>query len=99
MIKERVNHLDGLLKILFLLLSITRLVLQPDKIDFESEINPLSKSFVFNTNVEVYLEVHHEENFFTEPIRLRTILQNLISNALKYHNPHASPPLSGVESP
>ncbi len=98
MIKERVNHLDGLLKDLVSITFNNKAGLQPERIDFESEIKSIVQEFpVQNQPVEICVEVRHEGEFYTEPIRLRTILRNLISNALKYHNPHASPPYLKLE--
>ncbi len=98
MIRERVNHLDSLLKNLVSITFNNQAAVQAERIDFESELNSiLHELHADDQPVRVFTEVQKGFDFYTEPIRLRTILRSVISNALKYHNEHATPPYLKVE--
>ncbi len=93
MLKERIHHLDGLLKDLVYITLNGKSELGREKIDFETEISSILNEFQQQyQQVEVYMDTKLQAEFHSDPIRFRTILRNLISNALKYHNVHADPP-------
>lgn len=93
LIRERVNHLDILLKDLISITFNNQAGLKPEKIDFEDDLHSIVKEFRSEyCSVEVYVQVNCSDDFYTEPVRLRTILRSIVSNGFKYHNPHASPP-------
>lgn len=93
LINERVHHLDGLLKDLVSITYNNKTQPSAESIHIETEVRTLLKEFHHQYNqVHVYLEVVGDTVFTTDVVRFRTILRNIISNALKYHNPQANPP-------
>lgn len=60
---------------------------------FEEEANSIVKLLVtLDQRVKISVSVSQESDFITDPIRMRTILRNLISNSFKYYNPDALEP-------
>lgn len=98
MLKERIQHLDTLLKDLVNITLNGKSELESEVIVFEEEVQKLLNEFQQQyQNVEVYLETEKGMEFYSDPIRFRTVLRNLISNALKYHNVHATPPYLKIQ--
>lgn len=93
LIAERVHHLDGLLKDLVSITYNNKTHLQAETINFDLEIRTILREFHHQYNhVQAFLTIEGGHEFATDPIRFRTIVRNLISNALKYHNPHIVTP-------
>lgn len=93
LIDERVHHLDGLLKDLVSITYNNKTHLQPETINLDDEVRTILREFHHQYNhVQAFLTIEGSHEFATDPIRFRTIVRNLISNALKYHNPHVSTP-------
>lgn len=93
LINERVHHLDGLLKDLVSITYNNKTTLQPETIHFDTEVRSILKEFHNQYNhVQAFLTVEGEQKFITDAIRFRTVLRNLISNSLKYHNPYVATP-------
>lgn len=93
LISERVHHLDGLLKDLVSITYNNKTNLHPERINFDAEIRTILKEFQHQYNhVQAFLSLEGKHEFTTDAVRFRTIVRNLISNALKYHNPHVSSP-------
>lgn len=93
LIAERVHHLDGLLKDLVSITYNNKTHLQAETINFDVEIRTILREFHHQYNhVQAFLTIEGSYEFATDPVRFRTIVRNLISNALKYHNPHIVTP-------
>ena len=93
LISERVHHLDGLLKDLVSITYNNKTHLQPETINFDVEIRSILKEFHHQfDHVQAFLTIEGQYEFATDSVRFRTIVRNLISNALKYHNPHIDTP-------
>lgn len=93
LITERVHHLDGLLKDLVSITYNNKTHLQAESIHLETEMRAILKEFHHQYNhVRAFLEIEGDPLFVTDAVRFRTILRNLVSNALKYHNPHIDVP-------
>jgi signal transduction histidine kinase len=93
LISERVHHLDGLLKDLVSITYNNKTHLQPETINFDVEIRSILKEFHHQfDHVQAFLTIEGQHEFATDSVRFRTIVRNLISNALKYHNPHIDTP-------
>jgi PAS domain S-box-containing protein len=97
MIRNKINHLDLLLKDLI-------------SVSYNSKAEVAIKSFSFKEEVPLILEsmkypghpfrievdIKQDHRFGSDPIRLRTILRNLLSNAFKYFNPIVTRPYIGL---
>jgi signal transduction histidine kinase len=60
---------------------------------FRQEIDTLMTSFKKSDKVEININIQEMPGFRTDAFRLRTILRNLISNSLTYHDPGMSDPV------
>ncbi|HMI66196.1 MAG TPA: ATP-binding protein, partial [Cyclobacteriaceae bacterium] len=93
MIRSRIDHLDILLKDLISVSYNNGDEKQYEPFDFEEEVNSISKLLKNpDQDFKITAEVSQPCDFKTDPIRMRTILRNLISNAFKYYNPEVSTP-------
>jgi PAS domain S-box-containing protein len=97
LISERVHYLDGLLSDLVSITYNNKTGLQAELINFETEFKSILRDFQHQyQHIQVFLAIEGAANFHTDAVRFRTILRNLISNALKYHNPTAKDPFINI---
>lgn len=88
MIRESVNRLDDFIKNILSYSRNTRMELKVQKIDLQKNINEIVRSYNGNPdmkNIEFIIDIDERQPFYTDQIRLNTIIENLISNAIKYH--------------
>jgi len=77
----------------------TRLLVESEQINFENMINGSFEHLQFMETAEhikKIISVELKAPFYTSPSRLEIILNNLISNALKYANPRRNDPFIEV---
>lgn len=74
-----------------------RLEIKQKKIEFKDLIQEIIDSLKFIPNVsEIHFKINIQENttaFYSDSLRLRIMLNNLITNAIVYHNFHQSTPI------
>jgi PAS domain S-box-containing protein len=88
MIEERVKHLDVLLKDLTSVSYNDKSEIESYEFNFKEEVDSIINESVFvNQSVVVNVDIDQEHPYLTDPIRFRTILRNLISNAFAYQRP------------
>ncbi len=93
MVKGRIDHLDVLLKDLMSVSYNNGTDKEYSFFNFEAEVNSIMNLLKNpDQSVDVTVEVSQKSDFKTDPVRMRTILRNLLSNAFKYFNPEASVP-------
>ena len=93
MIQNRVEHLDLLLKDL-ISVSYNNGV-KPERLPFQFEAEVKSMLSVLSDpmqKVKVAIDIAQPFDFMTDAVRMRIILRNLLSNALKYYNPEIQSP-------
>jgi signal transduction histidine kinase/ligand-binding sensor domain-containing protein len=72
-----------------------RLDVDPREIHFEKLLNTLLDDLKYldeKASITKSVEITGAGTFYTDELRLKILLNNLISNALKYHNPHQEHP-------
>ncbi len=72
-----------------------RMHIKAEAIDFEHFIREILTSYnheLESKEIEVSLDIHQKGTFYTDPSRLTVVLNNLISNVIRYVRPHTSPP-------
>ncbi|GHN01251.1 hypothetical protein WSM22_27400 [Cytophagales bacterium WSM2-2] len=88
MIRGRVNHMDSLLKDLISISYNSKTETEHELFNFEDEINVLLKSLGYPEHqFDIRIDIHNHFAFVSDPVRIRTILANLLANAFKYYNP------------
>ncbi|MFT5251419.1 MAG: PAS domain S-box-containing protein [Flavobacteriales bacterium] len=88
MIRESVNRLDNFIKCILSYSRNNRMSLKVRKISLQKQINEIVNSCMGNPdykNIEFMIDIMEQQPFYTDVIRLNTIIENLISNAIKYH--------------
>jgi signal transduction histidine kinase len=88
MIQNRINHMDTLLKDLISISYNNKSEAMFEEFDFESEVNFLLKSLQDpERKFHIHVDIKQNSPFLSDPVRIKTILGNLLSNAFKYFNP------------
>jgi signal transduction histidine kinase len=67
----------------------SRLEIEPEKINFKELISKSLSQFHYldgTSKIEIITEVHENADFFSDKNRISIIINNLISNAISYHN-------------
>ena len=88
MMKESISRMDMLIKDLLELAMLNQQSVKKEKILLEPEINKCIQSLSYLKNYHNFnflIEIENGIDFFSDVVRIRTILSNLISNAIKYH--------------
>jgi signal transduction histidine kinase len=89
----RTKHLDSLLTDLASIAFNEKAPIQVDKVDFENEMNVILKQFgSLSSSIVFFINVVQMNEFGSDISRLKPILQNLISNSIKYYNPSEEQP-------
>lgn len=88
MIRESVYRLDNFIKNILNYSRNNRLSLKIQKIDLQKTIDEIVRSYTGNPDtkdIEFIIDINQRDSFYMDQIRLNTIIENLISNAIKYH--------------
>ena len=88
MIRESVYRLDNFIKNILNYSRNNRIPLEIQKIDLQKNIDEIVRSYRGNpdiNNIEFIIDINQLQPFYTDQIRLNTVIENLISNAVKYH--------------
>lgn len=86
MIRERIRHLDGLLKDLSTIAFNSHADVNRERIFIKEEVNFMLRDFMTDSKIKFLVHISEEVVFDSDVLRFRTILKNLISNSMKYHN-------------
>jgi len=98
--EKSILKLDLFIKEIINLSRNSRLGITASRIDFDVLIKEIFESQHYSASgktIEKIIEIEKGFEFFTDRHRLSIILNNLISNGLKYVNPHDSNPFVKVE--
>jgi PAS domain S-box-containing protein len=77
-----------------------RTAVEPVEIDFETLIHEVFGQYSYVENaqkIEKIVNLKINTAFYTDKHRLSVILNNLISNSIRYSNPHQTPPFVTIE--
>ena len=93
MMKASITKLDSFISAILEYSRNSRLEVKKEKIDFEEILNDISNNLKYmnrkNRMVEINVNIANEATFVSDKHRLSIVLNNLISNAIRYQNPNA----------
>lgn len=91
MLKQSIFKLDGFIGEILEYSRNSRGEIKPVKIDFNNLLNEVTSNLKFmngaNHQVQIIMNIKQENDFYTDRGRLNIILNNLISNSIRYCNP------------
>jgi PAS domain S-box-containing protein len=97
MIRSKINHLDLLLKDLISVSYNSKAEVAVKSFSFKEEVALILESMKYPGHpFRIEVDIKQDLGFGSDPIRLRTILRNLLSNAFKYFNPTINRPYIGL---
>jgi PAS domain S-box-containing protein len=92
-IKKSVKKLDGFIQDILDYSRNSRLEIRQEKINFTEVLNDVTNNLKFMSqakgNVDIRIDIEDDVDFYTDKSRINIILNNLVSNAIRYHNPLA----------
>ncbi|MDN4165787.1 ATP-binding protein [Cytophagales bacterium LB-30] len=100
LIEKSVKKLDSFINDIIEFSRNSRLKIHPEPIDFEALINSLIDELRFldeKNQIRRVVKVSGTGQFCTDQKRLTIVLNNLISNSIKYHNLHGEDPFIELE--
>jgi signal transduction histidine kinase len=91
LLKNSINKLDGFIGDILDYSRNSRMEIRPQEISFEVVLNDIKNHLKYmasaNSNVDVRTNIVSADPFFSDKTRLSIILNNLISNAIRYSDP------------
>ncbi len=90
LIESCVISLDGLIKDIIEYSKNSRVEVEHDEINFESLINEIKSPLKFlieSGKIAFNLEIEQSSKFYSDRKRIAVVLNNLVSNSIKYYNP------------
>ncbi|MFN6944681.1 MAG: PAS domain S-box protein [Cytophagaceae bacterium] len=88
MMQKSISSLDTFIRDLTQFSRNSRMEILPEKINFEELVNEVLNNLKFAENadkIKIRKEINCEMNFYSDHTRIGTIINNLLSNAYKYH--------------
>ncbi len=78
-----------------------RLEMKPERIDFKELIGDIANNLKHmsqgETHVEIKVKVDQENNFCSDKVGVSIVLNNLVSNAIRYRDPNSNKPYVNIE--
>jgi PAS domain S-box-containing protein len=95
-IKKSVKKLDGFIQDILDYSRNSRLEIRKEKINFTEVLNDVTDNLKFMSQakgeVEIQVDIKDGADFYSDKNRICIILNNLVSNAIRYYNPQADHP-------
>lgn len=95
LIKHSLFKLDSLIEEMNNFFRNEKLAVQREKIDIRSFLNDAISdlnTLLEDSKIQIYLKVESENELYTDSIRLKTIVGNILSNAVKYFDAQKAEP-------
>ena len=89
MMKDRIKTMEGFIKEVTDYSRNTRLDLTTTSVNLEKLVHEVVQTLAYavvNTKVRIDIQINTQLEILTDPNRLKVIINNLLSNAYKYHN-------------
>lgn len=96
MLKKSARKLDGFVVDILNYSRNARVDLESEKIDFTAlvrdVVNDIRHMNTGNSNVQINIQVDDDAKLYSDKARIKIILSNLVSNAIRYHDPQKAEP-------
>jgi PAS domain S-box-containing protein len=95
LVKNSLFKLDSLIEEMNNFFRNEKLAIQREKIDIRAMLNDAVSdlnSLLHDSQIQIYLKVEAEKELYTDSIRLKTIIGNILSNAVKYFDTRKAEP-------
>jgi signal transduction histidine kinase len=100
MLKDNIKRLDGFIVDILDYSRNSRLEVKKEKIDFKDMLSTITRNLKYmgkqGKEVNIFWDIKEHKSFATDKSRLNIILNNLISNAIRYQNPLAEEPFVNI---
>lgn len=100
MLKQSINRLDGFITDILDYSRNSRMDVEPERIDFMQLLDHVQDNLKHmasaNTNVAIHIDIQDDVPFYSDATRVSVILNNLISNAIRYSDPEAKKPFVDI---
>lgn len=101
MIKSSIGKLDGFIGDILHYSRNSRLEVKSEEINFKEILTDITNNLKYmapaNHLVDIQVKVNNEKLFFSDKSRINVVLNNLISNSIRYQNPNVKSPYVKVE--
>jgi PAS domain S-box-containing protein len=99
LIRKSLLSLDSLIEEMNDFFRNDKTAVQRERIDLrsliETELSNL-KTLMDESGIAIALEIHHDNEFYSDPVRVRTVISNILSNAVKYYDPQKNQPFVNI---
>jgi PAS domain S-box-containing protein len=99
LIRKSLLGLDSLIEEMNDFFRNDKTAVQRERIDarslLDTELNNL-KTLLDVNGISIASEVHHDAEFYSDPVRVRTVISNILSNAVKYYDPQKNRPFVNI---
>jgi len=95
MIRSSINRLDGFIKNILSYSRNNRTGIEIEKINPRQEVAGIVNTFLRRkkaANISFELNISHEDFFYSDKIGFCTVVENIISNAIKFHSDYIASP-------
>ena len=101
MLKNNIKKLDGFISDILDYSRNARLDIKKEVIDFNEMLSDITQNLKYmggiNRIVDIQVEVNEKSKFFSDKSRLNIILNNLVSNAIRYQNEQTPNPFVNIK--
>ncbi len=99
MIRKSLLGLDSLIEEMNDFFRNDKTAVQRERIDLprllQNELSNL-KTLSDENGILIASQIHHDAEFYSDPVRVRTVISNILSNAVKYYDPQKNQPFVNI---
>jgi PAS domain S-box-containing protein len=99
LIRKSLLGLDSLIEEMNDFFRNDKIAVQRERIDLgnlvEGELSNL-KTLLDENGITIASKIHHDKEFYSDPVRVRTVISNILSNAVKYYDPQKNRPFVNI---
>ncbi len=101
LVKGSIKRLDGFIMDILEYSRNSRLELKKENINFREILDTITENLKFmggsNSKIKITIDIANEKQFVSDKIRINSVLNNLISNSIRYHNPEIKDPFVNIK--